>query len=208
MGPSLQEGTVPHIPHRHSSPSPPAPPRAALHRLQLWPEAAPAGISMGCSSFRPHPLLPHGLLHGCRWRSALPGAYRLQGDSLLHHVPLLEHLLSFCTVLSANMVASITFLTSLSAAVAQQCFPLWILLAQSTPTVDHGSALASADMGQLLGSTHRGHCLQPPATKTLTLPCKPYTQLHRFLDLSVTHSLTWCSFYRLCSIQKTNISVY
>lgn len=38
---------------------------------------------------QPHPLLHHGLLYGCTWRSALRCACRLQGDSLLHRGPLL-----------------------------------------------------------------------------------------------------------------------
>lgn len=38
---------------------------------------------------RPHPLLHHGLFHGCWWRSAPHCAHRLRGDSLLHHWPLL-----------------------------------------------------------------------------------------------------------------------
>lgn len=29
------------------------------------------GLSMGCASFSPHPLLCHGILHGCTWRSTL-----------------------------------------------------------------------------------------------------------------------------------------
>ena len=70
-------------PHGHSSPSPPVPLWAALHRLQLWPGAAPAGVSMGCTCFRPNPLLSHRFFHGCMWRSALCGARRLQRDSLL-----------------------------------------------------------------------------------------------------------------------------
>lgn len=41
------------------------------------------------TSFSPHPLLYHGLLHGCMWKSALLGAHGLQGHSLLHHKPFL-----------------------------------------------------------------------------------------------------------------------
>lgn len=47
------------------------------------------GISTGCSSFRPHPLLHDGLLHGCMRRSAPCGTHGLQRDSLHHHSPLL-----------------------------------------------------------------------------------------------------------------------
>jgi len=34
---------------------------------------------MGCTSFRPHPLLHCGVLHGCSWRSAPYCAHGLQG---------------------------------------------------------------------------------------------------------------------------------
>lgn len=74
-------------PHGHSSPSPLAPLHAPLHRLQLQPRATPAGLPMGCTSSRPHPLLSRGLLHGCTRRSALCGACGPWGDSLLLHRP-------------------------------------------------------------------------------------------------------------------------
>jgi len=51
-----------------------------LHGLQLQPRVLLWGLSTGCASFRPHLLLPHGLLHGCTGRSAPCGAYRLQWD--------------------------------------------------------------------------------------------------------------------------------
>ena len=63
--------------------------QALSHGLQLQARAAPAAVSMGCNSFGTHPLLHHGLLHGCRWRYALHGAQRLQGNGLLLHGPLL-----------------------------------------------------------------------------------------------------------------------
>lgn len=47
-------------------------------------------VSTGCASFRPHPLLHHGLLHGWTGRSAQCGVHGLQGDSLLLHGPLLD----------------------------------------------------------------------------------------------------------------------
>lgn len=43
-----------------SCPSPPAPPQAAPHGLWLQPGAAPAGVSMGCASSEPQPLLHCG----------------------------------------------------------------------------------------------------------------------------------------------------
>ena len=61
--------------------------------LQLFPMGCSSGWALllwgpvGHTSFSPRPLLYHGLLHGCTWRSALCGAHGLQGHSLLHHEP-------------------------------------------------------------------------------------------------------------------------
>ena len=67
---------IPHgFPTGCSSPSPPAPPWAPLHGLQLWPGVAPAGALRGLYLFRPHPLLHHGLHCGFMWRSALRDAF-------------------------------------------------------------------------------------------------------------------------------------
>ena len=61
-GPILQE--LLHTgPHGLRPPSPPSRPWSPLHGLQLHPGATPVGASMGCASFMPHPLLPHGVLH-------------------------------------------------------------------------------------------------------------------------------------------------
>ena len=131
-----------------------SPSSAASHRC---PQAAVLAwgcfcrVSMGCASFRPHPLLPHGLLHGCTWRSALCGAHGLQGDSLFLHGPplgckeLLLHAwwnscpLSALTLVSAGPFH--IFHSSLSAAVAQQFSPFLNLLSQSTDIVTHSSGL-------------------------------------------------------------------
>lgn len=55
------------------------------HTIPAWsPQtAACQGLSMGCGSFKPHPLLHSGLLHGCTWRSTLCGTHGLQKDSQL-----------------------------------------------------------------------------------------------------------------------------
>ena len=83
--------------------------------------AAPVAVSMGCATFRPHPLLHCGLLRGCMWRSAPCCAHGLQGDDLLLHGPLLgcwELLLcawrTSCTDLGPCRSASLSFLIPLS----------------------------------------------------------------------------------------------
>ena len=72
-----------------------------------WAGPAPPGAPLAAASLGPHPLLHHGLLHGCTWRSALPGAHGLQGDSLLHHGPLLgcQELLLWAWSTSCHPVA-------------------------------------------------------------------------------------------------------
>jgi len=49
------------------------------HRLLPMGCSSGPELSVGCSSFRPHPLLHHRLLHCCMWRSALCGPHGLQG---------------------------------------------------------------------------------------------------------------------------------
>ena len=95
----LQHSSVPqHPPFRHcsttaptgsSSPIPPAPLQAPLSGLQLQPRVLLQGLSVGCASFRSHPLLPCGLLHGFTRRSAPRGTHGLRGDRLFFHGPLL-----------------------------------------------------------------------------------------------------------------------
>lgn len=60
-GPTLQ--ALLHTgPMGSSSPSPLVLLQAPLHGLQLWPGVLLWGLSMGCTSFRTHPLL----LQGCK----------------------------------------------------------------------------------------------------------------------------------------------
>jgi len=93
--------------------------------------AAPAGVSMGCASFRPHPLLVHELLHDCTWRSPLLSDHGLQRDKPAPpwmspglqgaSAPCLEHILpSFCTDFGAAGLFLSHLLTPLTTAVAQQ----------------------------------------------------------------------------------------
>jgi len=60
--------------------APLAPPRAALQGCSSA-QAAPAGLSVGCPSSRPQPLLHRGLLRVCMCRSALHVAHGLQGTA-------------------------------------------------------------------------------------------------------------------------------
>ena len=56
-----------------------APPWAPLHGLQLTQVCSSWGFLWTVASFRPHPLLHCGVLHGCSWRSAPYCAHGLQG---------------------------------------------------------------------------------------------------------------------------------
>ena len=106
-----------------------------LHGLQLQPRVLLWGLSTGCASFRPHLLLPHGLLHDCKWRSALCCANGLLGGGLLHfgsllvcREPLLHSMmttscpLSALTFVSAVLLISTVFHFSLPVAVVKHCF--------------------------------------------------------------------------------------
>ena len=129
---------------------------------------------MGCTSFRPHPLLHRGLLCGCVGRSALRYSRGLQGDGLLFCGPLQgcrELLLCAwnfsCTHLGACRAASLPFLPSPSCCCIA-VFHFLNLLSQSTTSITHGSALAAAgpfwrswSSALTRGSAHRGHPCMP-----------------------------------------------
>lgn len=70
QGPSFRSALLQHGSPQAASPSPPASPWAPLHGLQLQSGVCSCRGSMGCTSFRPHPLLHRGLfwtdLDGCR----------------------------------------------------------------------------------------------------------------------------------------------
>lgn len=140
MGPIFQECSTP-----HGSPRAARPPACLPYYRLLHMGSSSTfgllllGLSMGCSSFRPHPLLHCGLLHGCMWRSASCGISVLQGDSLLHYGPLLgckELLLcawsTCCPPAALTLVAAGLFLSF-------SCSPFLNL---STPSIAHGSSLA------------------------------------------------------------------
>jgi len=118
---------------QHKSPGPAAPPAFLTHSTVLStgytssPGTAPFGVvRWAAASSSPHPLLRHGLHHGHMGGSAPCGVHELQGDSLLHHGPLLgcrELLLhvwsTSCTDLAGCRTVS---QSSLPAAVVQQVF--------------------------------------------------------------------------------------
>jgi len=174
-GPTLQ--ALPHTgPMGSSSPSPLVLLQAPLHGLQLWPGVLLWGLSMGCTSFRTHPLL----LHGCKWRSlhvALMGAGGqpdtlwaspgLQGASAL----CLEYLLpsSALTLMTSVLFLSTFSHSFLSAVVAQQMFPFLNLLSERCS--QHCSWLRSGQWHIPFGAT-----AALPTTKPW--PHKPNTVQH------------------------------
>ena len=176
------------VPTDCSSPSPPALLWAALNRLQLWPELLLWEYPWAVSSFRTHPLLPHGLLHGYTGRSAPCGDHGLQGDGLLLHGPLLGcRELPLCTWNTSCPPSALTWMaagrfshvshSSLPAAVVQQFFHFLSLLSEHT---QHHSWLSSGSSVSLWSSwswlfsdTGQRWALLTEATPAAPLP-KPY----------------------------------
>jgi len=62
-------GAAPAQPHRQQFPQPSCSTTSSYPWTAALAWAAPVGVSMGCASSRPHPLLHRGPLHGCSWRS-------------------------------------------------------------------------------------------------------------------------------------------
>ena len=100
---SLQHSSITWVPHCSSTyvetalhgTTWAAAPQASRLKMGSSPQAAASvdcscgGSPLAVASFRLHPVLQHGLLHGCRWRSALCGIHGLQRDNLLLHGPFL-----------------------------------------------------------------------------------------------------------------------
>lgn len=113
-----------------------AAPAGALHRLQL---------------FRLLLLLHRGLLHGCRWRSALCDAQVLQRNKMLYHKPLLGSG-SFFTVSGACPAFlpwpwGLLFLPHVLSLLSYFCAFFQSTLPEAQPVLLTGSAL---DRGRLL----------------------------------------------------------
>lgn len=119
--------------------------------LQLWPRAAPAGALHRLQLFRLLLLLHRGLLHGCRWRSALCDAQVLQRNKMLYHKPLLGSG-SFFTVSGARpaflpWLWGLLFLPHVLSLLSYFCAFFQSTLPEAQPVLLTGSAL---DRGRLL----------------------------------------------------------